>query len=244
MAQSNLVSIRFWGELGCWTRPELKTERCSYPVMTPSGARGALEAIFYEPQMYYLVDQILVVRRGRWISFKRNEVTDTVSLRNVTGWMDGRPVERIAAGGGVGTQRNTLALADVEYVVTAEVRLSPRAQPPRDNIAKYVELIRKRAEKGKCFHRPCLGMREFAADFEWVEDPSRIAPVDRIARDELGLVLYDVFDPRRRAEEPGLNVKPGPVFFRASIVENRLDCHPERVELLRSTAAEGGVPCC
>lgn len=142
---SHLISLRFRGDFGCWTRPEMKTERCSYPFMTPSGARGALEAVFWEPQISYLVDNIRILRRGRWLSLRRNEVEDVISIENAKKWMAGAEAKPIQAGGGVGTQRNTLALAGVEYVVTAEVRLSPMARPPGDNPAKYVETIRRRA---------------------------------------------------------------------------------------------------
>jgi CRISPR-associated protein Cas5d len=115
----------------------------------------------------------------------------------------------IQAGGGAedGTQRNMLALQDVEYLITAEVRLTPLAQPPRDNLGKYLREIEGRARAGKCFHRPGLGMREFAADFDWEPDPDaafarRLAELSQPAprgEEPLGLMLYDVFDPQARA---------------------------------------------
>jgi CRISPR-associated protein Cas5d len=235
----HLVSVRFRGDLGCWTRPEMKTERCSYPVMTPSGARGALEAVYREPEMLYLIDSIRVLKRGRWISFRRNEVEKVISLENARKWMGGAPVTPLQAGGGAqdGTQRNTLALAEVDYVVTAEVRLTPRARPPRDSLGKYVELVRRRASAGKCTHRPYLGCREFAADFEWVEDPQALRPEAAIEREDLGLMLYDVFDPVDRTG-PAAPGKPSPVFFHAVIEHNRIECHPERVAILRGAGGE------
>ena len=83
MNPSNLVTLRVWGDFACFTRPEMKVERVSYPVMTPSAARGILEAVFWEPQMYYLIDSIRVVKRGQWISIRRNEVANT-NLPNLT----------------------------------------------------------------------------------------------------------------------------------------------------------------
>lgn len=211
----NMVSVRVWGDFACFTRPEMKVERVSYPLMTPSAARGALEAIFWEPQMHYLIDGIRVIKRGRWVSFRRNEVTSVVSLDNVATWM--RAPERftpIQAGGGApdGTQRNMLALEDVEYVITAEVALTGLGRRSGESVTKYVDEVARRARRGKCFHRPALGLREFAADFAWEADPQealeRRASEVREDHDwrriwpeeDLGLMLYDVFDPSQRAQ--------------------------------------------
>jgi len=232
---SPTISVRVWGDFACFTRPEMKTERVSYPLPTPSAARGVLEAIFWEPEMYYLIDWIGVVRRGKWFSLRRNEVQKVVSLEAARAWMMGRrPFEPIEAGGGAAdaAQRNMLALAGVEYVITAEIRLTPKANPPADNIWKYVEQARSRAARGKCAHRPYLGVRECAGDFEVVEDPSAVV-LDSGFNDEPGIMLYDVFDPRERAER---RATPRPVFFRPKIVAGRMDCHPERVELIRGAA--------
>lgn len=210
MNPTNHVTLRVWGDFACFTRPEMKVERVSYPVMTPSAARGILEAVFWEPQMYYLIDSIRVVKRGQWISIRRNEVTKVISLDSAKTWMHSPgKTSPIQAGGGAadGTQRNMLALQDVEYLITAEVRLTPLAQPPRDNLGKYLREIEGRARAGKCFHRPGLGMREFAADFDW-EPGADTAHARRAAElgqpipagaEPLGLMLYDLFDHRARA---------------------------------------------
>jgi CRISPR-associated protein Cas5d len=209
MKSANLVTLRVWGDFACFTRPEMKVERVSYPVMTPSAARGVLEAIFWEPQMFYLIDSIHVIKRGRWVSIRRNEVTKVISLDSAKTWMrEPEKTSAIQAGGGAadGTQRNMLALQDVEYLISAEVRLTPLAQPPRDNLAKYLREIEGRARSGKCFHRPGLGMREFAADFDWEPDAeaalarrsSEVGQAETI-NEPLGLMLYDLFDPQERA---------------------------------------------
>ncbi len=236
------VCIRVWGDFACFTRPEMKVERVSYAICTPSSARGILEAIFWEPQMYYIIDSIAVVKKGRWFSFRRNEVSEIISIDAAQSWMHGKkPVKYIEAGGGAANaaQRNMLALADVEYIISAEVRLTARHNSATDNVAKYVEEAYKRASRGKCFHRPALGCREFAANFEWVED-SKTIPLANWASDDLGLMLYDVFDPDRRAaatiERP--HVPPRATFFRAKIKDGVMDCHPERIEILRPTVKE------
>lgn len=211
MKTPDLITLRVWGDFACFTRPEMKVERVSYPVMTPSAARGILEAVFWEPQMFYLIDSIRIVKRGRWVSFRRNEVTKVISLDSAKTWMNApEKTTPIQAGGGAadGTQRNMLALQDVEYLITAEVRVTPLANRPEDKLEKYLDEIERRACAGKCFHRPGLGMREFAADFEWEADADTALqrranelsqPVGQFNED-LGLILYDVFDHRDRAD--------------------------------------------
>ena len=207
----NFITIRVWGDFACFTRPEMKVERVSYPVMTPSAARGVLEAIFWEPQMYYLIDSIRIIKRGRWVSFRRNEVTKVISLDSAKTWMNAPDkTTPIQAGGGAddGTQRNMLALQDVEYLISAEVRVTPLASRPEDKVEKYLSEIERRARSGKCFHRPGLGMREFAADFEWESDADtahvrRTTELGQIAEpfnEDIGLILYDVFDHQERAQ--------------------------------------------
>ncbi len=211
MSSNNRVTLRVWGDFACFTRPEMKVERVSYPVMTPSAGRGILEAVYWEPQMFYLIDAIRVVKRGRWISFRRNEVIKVISIDNAQTWM--RAPEKTApiqAGGGAedATQRNMLALQDVEYLITAEIRATLLGDRPEDANAKHIGQIERRAKQGKCFHRPALGVREFAADFEWVEGDPEAALARRAAalgrtpgqyNEDLGLMLYDVFDPKERA---------------------------------------------
>lgn len=260
----NMITVRVRGDYACFTRPEMKVERVSYPVMTPSAARGILEAIFWEPQMYYLIDTISVVKKGRWVSFRRNEVVKVVSLDNARTWMNSpEKFDRIEAGGGAkdGTQRNMLALEEVEYLITAEVRVTDLGRNSGQRLEKYRIEIERRARQGKCYHRPGLGMREFAADFEWVDDYGSVVLTDW-PEEDLGLMLYDVFDHRLRAagfrwltdEDPervkatkeplprfeGISIKPQAVFFEARIQKARMVCHPERVKLLVRAADGGG----
>lgn len=265
-----LVTIRIWGDFACFTRPEMKVERVSYPVMTPSAARGVLEAIFWEPQIYYLIDSIHVIQRGRWFSFRRNEVISVISLDNAKTWMKSpEKVSPIQAGGGApdGTQRNMLGLQGIEYLITAEVRLTEIGRKSGGMIQKYRAEIERRAKSGKCYHRPYLGVREFAADFDWEE--SAETALERRAselgknwrnlwpKEDLGLMLYDVFDheqrlqgfrwlpeeqqPKRKSAPKweGALIKPEAVFFHAYIENAKLDCHPQRVQFARSLRKEG-----
>ena len=261
--KENHVHLRVWGDWACFTRPEMKVERVSYPVMTPSAARGILEAVLWKPQVCYLVAAIRVVRRGLWISIRRNEVQTVISTRNVRRWMvKPEDVSPIESGGGApdGSQRNMLALREVEYIVSAELRTTPLANHQDDTRAKYFSEFKRRAQQGKCFHRPALGMREFAADFEWVDDPQTILErrttelgADwRHQEEDLGLMLYDVFSPTARAQgfrwkrpdEVGARPQKGPrgfvgklvrpktCFFRAKLEDSTLVCHPDEVAIL------------
>lgn len=203
----NRITLRVWSDYACFTRPEMKVERVSYPVMTPSAARGVLEAVFWEPEIYYLIDAIHVIRRGRWFSFRRNEIISVISLDSAKTWMKSpAKVSPIQAGGGAldGTQRNMLALQEVEYLITAEVKLSGLGS--RHGIKTYVEELRRRARNGKCYHRPYLGVREFAGDFDWEENAEKaferrkqeLGSEWRAYDDNIGVMLYDVFAPEAR----------------------------------------------
>ncbi|MEW6141337.1 MAG: type I-C CRISPR-associated protein Cas5c [Thermodesulfobacteriota bacterium] len=249
----NLVSVRVWGDFACFTRPEMKVERVSYPVMTPSAARGVLEAIFWEPEVYYVIDSIRVINRGKWASFMRNEVIKVINVNSVTTWMkDPARFEPIQAGGGAkdGTQRNMLALEDVEYIITAELAPTEIGRRSAVKLTKYLNEFKRRAQQGKCFHRPCLGMREFAADFDWEADPQ--AALERRAvelypgqdwrliwlHEDLGLMLYDVFD----YEERGHGFRWGSDRageISVPIPEMATDVTPDRKPRLRTSVPSG-----
>lgn len=267
----NLINVRVWGDYACYTRPEMKVERVSYPMMTPSAARGILEAIFWKPQMLYLIDSIMVIKRGVWTSFRRNEVTKRISLSQAKSAMAGTgEISTIKAGGGAAdaTQRNMLALQDVEYIITAEIALSDLGKHSNQVLPKYKAEIERRVRAGKCFHRPSLGVREFSADFDWVENPNDFS-LETPWSENLGLMLYDVFSYKERAvgfrfldgedyadgqvplfatEMPknkktkpisdGVLVKPSASFFRAKVEESVMDCHPNRVEIIQRKGGE------
>lgn len=217
-----LLHLRTWGDLACFTRPEMKVERVSYPVITPSAARGILEAILYKPQFRWRIHRIAVERPVRFLAFRRNEVKSRLSTRN--------PVPLLADEDR--TQRNTLALRDVSYVIEASMTLTPLAGLPRrrphgedepqgdDNLGKYQGMFQRRAEKGQCFAQPCLGCREFPAHFELTDATAMIIPSAINPDTDLGLMLYDVFDlDVAKDQQPGKIEKPHPriTFFRAAL---------------------------
>ena len=185
------VRLLVSGSHACFTRPELKVERVSYDVMTPSAARGILEAIHWKPAIRWIVTAIHVLKPIRFESIRRNEVAQKAPA--------GRVKQAMNAGSLAGLhlviedarqQRAATVLADVAYVIEAEFEMTDRAGP-EDNPAKHIDTFRRRAEKGQCFHQPCLGTREFPARFRLL-DAGAPLPV-AIAEDrDLGLMLWDI----------------------------------------------------
>jgi CRISPR-associated protein Cas5d len=180
------LEVKVWGERACFTRPEMKVERVSYPVMTPSAARGVLEAIFWKPEFRWVVREIAVLKPIRHFSMVRNEVNSVASEKAARSWA--------SEGGGYfadedRAQRHTLGLRDVAYLIRADMQLKAHAT---DDVAKYRDQFRRRVERGQCYHRPYLGCREFAANFG-PSDGSESA-IDHT--DDLGRMLLDqVFEP-------------------------------------------------
>ena len=202
------VRVRVSGEFACFTRPEAKVERFSYPVMTPSAARNILDAICWRPQMRWIVTGITVLKPIRYISVLRNEVQhkatietttsndgekerkQSISLKAIKQWMAEpstfRPLVAGAGNGTDGTPRNTTLLRDVAYWIDAYPHVFDTSG---DNTpVKYVEMMRRRVERGQCFQRPYLGCREFAAEFGPPHEEDR--PIQDSM--EIGRMLYDI----------------------------------------------------
>lgn len=210
------VRLHVWGDRACFTRPEMKVERVSYDVMTPSAARGILEAIHWKPAIRWVVDRIHVLRPIRFQSFRRNEVSAKASAALADRAMRagstqglGLVVEEVRQ------QRATMLLVDVAYVIEAHFELTARAGA-EDTPAKHHAMFTRRAAAGQCFHRPCLGTREFAADFALVPEgaplPLSAWPADEPERD-LGWMLHDIDFAQNRTSR----------FFRARLVDGVLD---------------------
>ena len=185
------IRLHCWGEWACFTRPEMKVERVSYDVMTPSAARGVVEAIYWKPEIRWHIDRITVLKPIRFTSVRRNEVKDKIGAGAAKAMKDG--VGNLAFyvdDGDNRQQRATLMLRDVAYVIEAhfEVLSGP------DNIAKHLDQFNRRARKGSCFTRPYLGCREFAADFELLESDCAIPTGDTSLAGErdLGWMLHDI----------------------------------------------------
>jgi len=201
-------ALDVWGELACFTRPELKVERFSYPVITPSAARGIYDAIYCKPnrdtsqaQFRWQITRIEILVPPSYIALRRNEVKDKAPReRTIRRWIAGKappqPILADATKDTVGTdmkgrtQRQTMALKNVRYRLHAEIRPWPGFEK---GLQGFESQFRRRAANGKCIYQPYLGCREFPAYFELVEPhagPAEPFPTDM----DLGLMLYDVFD--------------------------------------------------
>lgn len=173
----NDIKVEVWGDLACFSRPESKVERLTYPVITPSAARGILSTIYSKPvEFYWQVRKIEVLNPIRYITFKRNEVINSKIGRNPKPMLveDDR------------TQRQTVALRDVRYRITAEIIPRPDF---KGTVNQLYEQAKRRVHSGKCFFQPSLGLREFVCYFDEATDAE---PINESM--DIGFMLYDVFD--------------------------------------------------
>ena len=246
---TTLHHLHVRGDLASFTRPEMKVERVSYPVPTPSAARGILEAILYKPQFRWRIHRIAVLRPIQFLAFRRNEVKALLSARTAAPILADE--ER--------TQRNTLALRDVSYIIEASLALTPLAGRPRqhpaahdepdgdDNLGKYHGMFRRRAEKGQCFAQPVFGCREFPAHFE-ITDASAMSVPSNPNRDaDLGLMVYDVWDldaqnPDKVAQlaPKARPIAPRVTVFRAALKDG-IVVFPDWSEVRTQFAPAGGA---
>lgn len=254
--------LEVWGELACFSQPPFKVERFSYPLITPSAARGIYDAIYCKPsqnpanaEFRWQVTRIEILpprnaansNAGRltypnYIALRRNEVKDKISVKAAAAWMLGKQdPEPIWADGDSDmlgtdqkgrTQRQTMALKNVRYRLTAQVRPWPGFE---DKVAAFESCFSRRAQHGKCIYQPYFGCREFPAYFEWVE-PDAPRPDPMPLDMDLALMLYDVFDlsrPGRCDDEPCISL------FRAVVQGGVLEVPPyESAEVLKGVRRE------
>ena len=218
MLDNEIVTVKVEGDLACFTRPDLKVERMSYPCMTPSAARGILDSILWKPEFRWYVRSIKVLKPVKYMSFKRNEINNKQGNSPIiVDELDnrGKPKNR--------SQRNSIILKDVSYVIEASVYINEYSKdnPPK----KYCEIFKRRVNKGQCFRRPYLGTREFAAEFM----PANTGDSPIRETIPIGSMLFDIF-----YDDNGL---PEPIyFFDVAIKDGVLDCVvPENDLLMKSS---------
>ncbi len=205
------IRLECWGDYACFTRPEMKVERVSYDVMTPSAARGLIEAIYWHPGLRYVIDEIDVLRPIRFTNVRRNEVKAKLLASDVmTKAKSGEALflstqENIA-------QRAATILQDVRYCIHAHFEMTDKANEG-DNPGKFQDILCRRARKGQCFHQPCFGCREFPANFRLVEEGETVTSIPETR--PLGYMLYDM-----DFRDPSHIV---PMFFNAKLEAGVLD---------------------
>ena len=200
------VKVRVWGDYALFARPELKVERCSYDVMTPSAARGILDAVYWHPGLKWKIDRIHVVRPIQFTSVRRNEVKSKISASSVLQAYNGGDKPLYISTKADIVQRASLLLRDVEYVIEAHFQMTDQANET-DNPGKFKDIIMRRLRRGECFHMPYFGCREFPAHFSLCEEDEIRTAYDGVEEKDLGFMLYDM-----DFSDPD-NIQP--MFFRA-----------------------------
>lgn len=183
------VRCECWGDWACFTRPELKVERVSYEAMTPSAARGIIEAIYWKPEIRWVIDRITVTHPIRFMSFRRNEVGRKLNAIRAARVMSSSTGDLFMIAREVRQQRSALVLRDVRYIIEAHVDIVSGPKNP----TKHLEQFRRRARSGACFMRPYLGCREFPAEFRLLEqNETPIVASGLLGIHDLGRMLHDI----------------------------------------------------
>lgn len=209
------------GDWACFTRPEMKVERVSYDLITPSAARAVFDAIFWKPAIRWRVVRIELLNPVRWTNLRRNEVASVVSVRNLQTAMHAGRGELALYADEDRQQRAALLLRDVAYRLHADLLVRPDGGDPSPP-AKFFEMFERRARKGQCVNQPYLGCREFAARWRLVDDLAHEVPALDETRD-LGWMLHDL-DFADAAD-------PQPRFFRARLQRGVVECDEREVEV-------------
>lgn len=189
------ITVRVWGDYACFTRPEMKVERVTYDVLTPSAARGILEAIHWKPAIRWVIDEIQVMKPIAFSNIRRNEVSSVIQERSVNSLINSVSKNGVAKpfyqnSKECRQQRSTLMLKNVEYVIKAHFELTDMVGAS-DSAEKHYNIFIRRARRGQCYHHPYFGCREFPVNFELIEDESLIGkPIDEDR--DLGWILYDI----------------------------------------------------
>ena len=185
------VKVKVWGDYALFSRPEMKVERCSYDVITPSAARGILEAIYWHRGLRWVIDKIYVNKPIRFTSVRRNEVKSKISANNVLQVYNGADKPLYINTKEDIVQRASLILCDVEYVIEAHFEMTDKANST-DNPGKFQDIMMRRLKRGECYHMPYFGCREFPANFALWEEEKCDSYYENVLEKDLGFMLYDM----------------------------------------------------
>jgi len=184
------ISLKVWGDYACFTRPEMKVERVSYDIITPSAARGILEAIYWKPAIRWVIDRITVINPIKFENIRRNELLGKISMSTVKrAYMGSKNVQLYQSTDNI-VQKASLVLKDVCYYIDAHFEMTGNADET-DTREKHYNIALRRAKKGQCFHRPYFGCREFPVNFEFAEAKTLKSFYDGEEKD-LGYMLWDI----------------------------------------------------
>lgn len=215
------IKLHIWGDFACFTRPEMKAERVSYDVITPSAARGVLEAIYWKPQIRWVVEKIHVLNPIHFTSIRRNEVGKKMPAPDAKMMKGEKAVPSILIED-ERQQRASLILRNVAYLIEARIDLLDPTEP----IGKHLDMFNRRARKGQYFHHPYLGTREFPASFELIENAADLPPAasEFAGEKDLGFMLHDIaFEQDARTKKVKSTT---PRFFRAHLQDGVITVPP------------------
>lgn len=201
------IRLKVYGDYACFTRPEMKVERVSYDVLTPSAARGIIEAIYWKPAIKWIIDKIHVLNEIKFTNVRRNEVSQKISGSNVKKVMNGGELELYQVTPEVRQQRAAMLLKDVCYVIEAHFEMTDKSGK-EDTPEKHYNVALRRMRQGQCYNHPCFGTREFTANFELLENEIPIGYYSNESELDLGWMLWDI------DFENNMN----PIFYRAKMV--------------------------
>ncbi|UKL14247.1 type I-C CRISPR-associated protein Cas5c [Dissulfurimicrobium hydrothermale] len=218
------ITIRVQGRYALFTRPEMKVERVSHDVITPSAARGIIEAVYWKPAIRWVIDKIHVLREIEFTNIRRNEVSDKVSVDNALQVMKGANKPLYIATTESRQQRAAMVLKDVDYVIEAHFEKVEKEWGERDTEEGHYNIVLRRLRNGQHFHQPCLGTREFPAKVTLIEDKGAIPKSPLTGKRDLGYMLYDLDFSNPRDIQP--------MFFRA-IMEDGMIVVPKPEEVRR-----------
>ncbi|VAX35478.1 CRISPR-associated protein Cas5 [hydrothermal vent metagenome] len=205
------IKLKVWGDYACFTRPEMKVERVSYDVMTPSAARGILEAVYWKPAISWVIDKIYVLKPIRFENIRRNELSNKVSINKKIMEQGNVPVQQFIED--ERQQRASMVLKNVAYVIEAHFEFVSQED---NNVGKHLDIFNRRVKAGQCFHRPYFGCREFPVNFELC---AKIPKSELSGEKDLGFMLHDI----------DFKNDMTPRFFRAFMKDGVIDCRQEVV---------------
>lgn len=185
------VRLKISGDYACFSRPEMKVERVSYDVITPSAARGILEAIYWKPAIRWVIDKITVINPIKFESIRRNELLGKISMNSVKSAFKGNSKVKLYQSTDDIVQRSSLLLKDVCYIIEAHFEMTDK-MGEADTVEKHYNIMLRRCKRGQCFHRPYFGTREFPVDFQLLESGEMIESFYKGEEHELGFMLWDI----------------------------------------------------
>lgn len=215
------VRVECWGDYALFSRPELKVERVSYDVITPSAARGILEAIYWHPGLRWHIDRIYVCNPIRFTNIRRNEVKDIVSSSNALSVMNGVKKEIYINTAKSIQQRAAMVLKDVRYIIEAHFEMTENAHDS-DNQGKFKDIVMRRLKRGQCYHQPYFGCREFPVNFRLYQEDEVFTVYSEVEEKDFGIMLYDM---DYESETSGIQ----PMFYRAVMKKGVIEVKDQEV---------------